>query len=70
MTSLNTFWLVSHLLEPLLQGCVCCICRKTWILNNVLTLSFFQVEKSAKTAHEMLKSVYGDNVVISKIIYK
>ena len=31
---------------------------------------YFKLQKSAKEAHEMLKSVYGDNVVILKTVYK
>lgn len=30
----------------------------------------FKLQKTAKKAHEMLKSVYGDNLVILKTVYK
>lgn len=53
-----------------MRSCLPCLSRIMDFEQRVNIKFCFKLQKSAKEAHEMLKSVYGDNVVTLKTVYK
>jgi [histone H3]-lysine36 N-dimethyltransferase SETMAR len=52
------------------RSCLPCLSRSMDFEQRVNIKFCFKLKKNAKEAHEMLKSVYGDNVVTLKTVYK
>lgn len=61
-------WLVSQLPESQELCRVHRICRASWISNNIKFR--FKLQKSAKEAYAMLQSVYANNVMTLRTVYK